>query len=294
MLQHFLLGTYSSESIYSHKTINHAFLHCLLEMSATSKSMQEFGRRLSDIYNQLHMSVAEHFPRVRDGEQHLTFLTTGKTLSYEDFDPGYLYDESEESVLPQTMENMFDLVDIIPDGGSIVFNPHRSPRLQQTYSQLVEMLQVVPSSYSEEERINIRKYFQEPTQDPSNGQTLPRLSLYLLYKDTYYKTKMEVEDLIESKRRGLLGWEFTQWYERHIHTLQMKISDAYTKWEMYADKGAVEENLENLNLEDHSQKISIVQALLLASHRTSRFKDEKQYHLVKLYPDTWYKVLKNR
>ena len=258
------------------------------------KSIQEFGRTYADIYNQLHKSVSEHFPRVRNAEQHLTFLTMGKMLGYEDFDPGYLYDESEESVLPQTMENMFDLVDVIPDGGSIVFNPHRSPRLQQTYSQLVEMLQVVPSSISHGEQIKIQHYFQEPIQDPNSRKTLPRLSLYLLYKNTYYKTKMEVEDLIESKRRGLLGWEFTQWYERNIHTLQMKISDAYTKWEMYANKAEVEEKLENLNLEDHFQMINEARSFMLASQRTSRFKDEKQYYLVKLYPDTWYKELKNQ
>ena len=197
-------------------------------------------------------------------------------------------------MLPQTMENMFDLVDIIPDGGSIVFNPHRSPRLQQTYSQLVEMLQVAPSSLSPEQQTSVRRYFQETIHDPSNGQTLPRLSLYLLYKNNYHKTKMEVEDLIESKRRGLLGWEFTQWYERNIHTLQMKMNDAYMKWEMYADKADVENRLDTLNLEDHSQEIRIAQALLLASQRMSRFKDEKQYYLVKLYPDTWYKDLKNQ
>ena len=215
-------------------------------------------------------------------------------LAYDDYDPGYLYDESEESVLPQSMENMFDLVDIIPDGGSIVFNPHRAPRLQTTYSQLLEMLQVAPSSLSPEQQISTRRYFQEGIRDPSSGQTLPRLSLYLLYKNTYYRTKMEVDDLIESKRRRLLGWEFTQWYERNIHTLQMKINDAYMKWDMYADKTDVEEKLDTLNLEDHSQEISTAQALMLANQRMSRFKDEKQYYLVKLYPDTWYKELKNK
>ncbi|CAI8032743.1 hypothetical protein GBAR_LOCUS18486, partial [Geodia barretti] len=33
---------------------------------------------------------------------------------------------------------------------------------------------------------------------------------------------------------------------------------------------------------------------MLANQRMSRFKDEKQYYLVKLYPDTWYKELKNK
>ncbi len=260
----------------------------------TGNSTRDIELTYADIYNQLHKSVSEHFPRVRDGQQHITFLTTGKSLAYEDYDPGYLYDESEESVLPQSMENMFDLVDIIPDGGSIVFNPHRVPRLQPTYSQLLEMLQVAPSSLSPEQHIKMQQFFQEGIRDPSSGQTLPRLSLYLLYKNTYYRTRMEVDDLIESKRLGILEWEFTQWYERNIHTLQMKINDAYTKWEMYANKAEVEEKLVNLNLEDHSQEIQEAQAFILVSQRTSRFKDEKQYYLVKFYPDTWYKQLKNQ
>ena len=197
-------------------------------------------------------------------------------------------------MLPQTMENMFDLVDIIPDGGSIVFNPYRALRLQETYSHLVELLQAAPSQLAPEEQIKTRQYFQENIQDPGSRETLPRLSLYLLYKNTYYMIKMEVDDLIEAKRRGLLGWEFTQWYERNIHTLQAKVNDAYMKWELYADKTEVEQRLDMLNLEDRTQEINTAKVVLLATQRTSRFKDEKMYYLVKFYPDYWYKDLKNQ
>ena len=268
-------------------------MYFFLDISHTS-ARTDIVRRWTDIYQQLHKTISEHFPGVEDGNEYLMFFTTGKALSYDDFNPGYLYDGSEESVLPQTMENMFDLVDVIPDGGSIVFNPYRAPRLQNTYSELVDMLRVAPSSISPEEQQSTRRYFQDIIQDPGSGEKLPRLSLYLLYKNTYYMTKFEVENLIDSQRKRLLGWEFTQWYERNIHQLQMKINDAYVKWEMYADKTEVEERLESLNLEDHSQEINSARALLLTSQRMSRFKDEKQYYLVKFYPDTWYKALKNR
>ena len=268
-------------------------MYFFLDISHTS-ARTDIVRRWTDIYQQLHKTISEHFPGVEDGNEYLMFFTTGKALSYDDFNPGYLYDGSEESVLPQTMENMFDLVDVIPDGGSIVFNPYRAPRLQNTYSELVDMLRVAPSSISPEEQQSTRRYFQDIIQDPGSGEKLPRLSLYLLYKNTYYMTKFEVENLIDSHRKRLLGWEFTQWYERNIHQLQMKINDAYVKWEMYADKTEVEERLESLNLEDHSQEINSARALLLTSQRMSRFKDEKQYYLVKFYPDTWYKALKNR
>jgi hypothetical protein len=254
----------------------------------------DFQQRRLDIYNLLHRTVTEQFPRVKDGVQHLTFFTSGKELSYEDFDPGYLYDESEESVLPQTMENMFDLVDVIPNGGSIVFNPYEAPRLQETYSELVGVLQTARSSLSPEEQSRTRQFFQQNIEDPGTRTVLPRLSLYLLYKNAYYMTKMKVDDLVDEKRRGLLGWEFTQWYERNIHRLQMDVNDAYMKWEMYAGKTEVEEKLDSLNLEDHSVEVNIARALLLASHRMSRFKDEKEYYLVRLYPDTWYMELKNR
>ena len=74
----------------------------------------------------------------------------------------------------------------------------------------------------------------------------------------------------------------------------MKIDDAYTKWEMYADKREVEEQLKLFGLDDHAQEVNNVKAQMLANHRMSRFKDEKEYYMVKLYPNYWYKDLKNQ
>ena len=254
----------------------------------------EFVEKQSDVYHQLHKTVSEHFPGVQDGDQHLMFLTSGKILSYEDFDPGYKYDGSEESVLPQTMENIFDLVDIVPNGGSIAFNSYDAERLQETYSELIEMLQVAPSNLTLSHEI--RQYLQETVEDLGSdpAESLPRLSLYLKYKNSYYMTVFEVEDLIESQRQSLHSWEFTQWYERNIERLNMKKYNEYMKWKMFADKEEVEEKLSLLKLEDHLQEVNNAHALLLASKRKSRFKDEKRYYLVKLYPDTWYKGLQNR
>ena len=254
----------------------------------------EFVEKQSDVYHQLHQTVSEHFPGVEDGDQHLMFLTSGKILSYEDFDPGYKYDGSEESVLPQTMENIFDLVDIIPNGGSIAFDPHDAQRLQETYSELIEMLQVAPTNLTLSHEI--RQYLQEIVEDLGSdpAESLPRLSLYLKYKNNYYMTAFEVEDLIESQRQSLHSWEFTQWYERNIERLNMKKYNEYMKWKMFADKEEVEEKLSFLKLEDHLQEVNNAHALLLASKRKSRYKDEKRYYLVKLYPDIWYKGLQNR
>ena len=250
----------------------------------------------AEMYHQLHQTLTEHFPEVQDGDKHLIFLTTGKILSYDDFDPGYLYDESEESVLPQTMENMFDLVDIIPDGGSIVFNPYRAPRLQETYSDLVEMLQVAPSSLNVTEQQEIRRYLLETVNDLGSlsSVAIPRLSLYLLYKNYYYMTVLDIDDTIESQRQKLFDWEFTQWYEQNMKILDNKKEEALAKWKMFADKDEVEERLDVLELTDYSQDINAARAVLLTNRRESRFKDEKEYYLVKLYPDTWYKALKNR
>jgi hypothetical protein len=259
--------------------------------TATTK----YVMKQSDLYHQLRQTLSEHFPRVSDGEQHLTFLTTGQILAYEDYDPGYLYDESEESVLPQSMENMFDLVDIIPDGGSIVFNPHRAPRLQTTYSQLLEMLQVAPSSLSPTEQQEIRAYLQEIVTDvgSSSNESLPRLSLYHLYKNSYYMTVFEVDNLIETQRQTLFDWEFTQWYEQNLNILNNRKQEALSRWKIFTNKDEVEEKLDSLKLTDHSQEISNAQVLLVTKRRESRFHDEKIYYLVKFYPDTWYMRLKN-
>lgn len=195
---------------------------------------------------------------------------------------------------PQTMENIFDMVDIIPNGGSIVFDPHEGQRLQETYTGLIEELQVIPSTLSLDEQRTIRQYLLEQVDDSGSNKSLPRLSLYLLYKNSYYMTKIDVDNTIDFQRRKLLGWEFSEWYERNIHHLQMRVNDAYMKWEMFAAKTEVEEKLGKLNLEDHSLEIIDARALLLANKRKSRFKDEKEYFLIRLYPDTWYKTLRNR
>ena len=256
----------------------------------------EFVKKQSELYHQLHQTLSEHFQGVQDGSEHLMFLTSGKVLSYEDFDPGYRYDESEESILPQTMENMFDLVDVIPDGKSIVFDPQTSERLQQTYGSLLDMLQVAPSSLPANEQQEIRTYLLETVQDigSSSNEFLPRLSLYLLYKNSYYRTVFEVDDLIESQRQTLFSWQFTQWYEHNVNILNNRKQEALTKWKMFAYKDEVEERLHFLTLTDYSQEINTAQVLLLTNRRQSLFKDQKVYYLVRFYPDTWYKDLKNR
>ena len=259
-------------------------------------AIAEFVHKQSDLYEQLHKTVSEHFPGVQEGTEHLMFLTSGKVLSYEDFDPGYLYDESEESVLPQTMENMFDLVDIIPDGQSIVFNPRKAQRLQKTYSELLEMLHVSPSSLTETEQQEIRAYLLETVQDlgSSTNTLMPRLSLYLLYKNTYYMTVLEIDEMIDMQKQILFEWEFMQWYKRNMNILNSRKQEALTRWKMFADKEGVEERLSSLKLTDYSQDINAVRVLLLTDHRESRFKDEKSYYLITLIPDTWYKELQNK
>ena len=254
----------------------------------------EFVRQSSDLYQQFHQSVSEHFPGIESGDEHLTLFSSGKVLPYREFDYGYRYDGSEETILPQTMENIFDLVNIIPDAGSIVFDLQEANRLHDTYSTLVDNLQVAPSTLSPDEQRKIRQYLLEVVPDPGSDESLPRLSLYLLYKNSYYMTKIEIENTIDAQRQRLPGWEFNKWYERNIHTLQMKASSVYMQWEMYAGKTDMEEKLSQLNLEDHAEEISDALALLLTNERKSRFKDEKKYSLVRLYPDTWYKTLNNR
>ena len=224
------------------------------------------------------------------------FFSSGRVLSYEEFDPGYQYDDSEESILPQTMENMFDLVDVIPNGGSIVFNPNRAQRLQETYSELVNMLHVAPSSLKQTEQQEIRDYLLETVADigSSTNDSMPRLSRYLLYKNAYYATVFEVDDLIESQQEKLFDWQFTQWLQRNLNVLVGRKQEALTKWKLFAEKDEVEEKLSLLELSDYSQDIYDAHVLIVINRRESRFKDENIFYLVKFYPDTWYKGLKNQ
>ena len=227
-------------------------------------------------------------------EQHLALLGTARLLGYDDYYPGRDFDGSEETIPPVILENMFSLVDVIPDASSLVADIEEEP-LAEVYKSLVHGLQVKGDDTDPVQMQEAREYLQAVVDDAGglNAVPLPRLSLYLQYKSRYYLKKLEVETLIEAQRKRLFGRQFSDWYDRQAQLLQSGIEDAMMKWNVFGDKDAVEKNISKLNLEDFSEPLDEARSLLLATRKRSKTREDAFYYPVEFVPSQWFELLQN-
>ncbi len=247
-----------------------------------------------ELFDQLRLHMSSSTSVLDDN---LVLVTaSGKILKYEDYYPGRNFDGGEDTIPPHVMESMFDLVDIIPDGSSVVADDHTRDSLSMTYKYLQEELMEAPPDGDHDSLTEARSHLQELVTDIAGktNRTLPRLSLYLLYKNSYYQKKLDVENQIEYQQRRLPGLRFSQWYERNGAILENEVKHAYYEWDVYGSKNETEAWLEVLNLQDHSKPLNEARSLLFATTRTSRYKDEKLYFPIEFYPNYWFDILRNK
>ncbi len=249
-----------------------------------------------ELFSQLYQHISSSTTKA--DESLALVAASGKILKHEDYYPGRYYDGGEDTIPPRIMENMFDLVDIIPNADSVVTaenDPSRAS-LSMTYEYLVRELKVAPPDVDHNTLTEARAHLQELVSDiaAENNTTLPRLSLYLLYKNKYYLKKLEIENQIDNQRRRLPGLRFSQWYERNGIILENEVVGAYSEWEVYGNKNDTETWLDILNLHDHSEPLNEARALLFATMKSSKYRDEKVYFPVEFYPNHWFDFLTNR
>ena len=270
-------------------------LCCLPDISTDVATMHYLPLHL-ELYKQLHESATEHMDLVANGLQHVVFLAAGKILRYEDYYPGRQFDGGEDTIPPRVMEDMFSLVDVIPNAESIVAKEDESRSLSETYEFLVNGLKVESAEIPEDILMEARNYLQENVIDigDPDATSIPRLSLYLQYKNKYYTKRLEVDTRVDYQREKLIGSEFSKWHERYGHILQDQVKDDYIKWEMYGNKTEIEKRLSVLNLQDHSQTLEEARAILKATRKTSTLRDEQLYYPVQFDPHYWFSLLKNR
>ena len=271
------------------------FVPCLPDISTDAVSMHYLPLHL-EFYQQLHESATEHMDLVTNGMQHVVLLTAGKILQYKDYYPGRQFDGGEDSIPPHIMEAMFNLVDIIPNADSIVAKKDESHSLSETYQFLVSDLKVISKEIPPDTLKEARTYLQEHVLDigDPDAMSLPRLSLYLKYKNKYYSKRLEVDNQIDQQREQLTGSEFSRWHDRYGYILQDQVKDEYIKWEMYGNKTDIEKRLSILNLQDRSQTLQEARAILKVTRKTSKLRDEQLYYPVKFDPKHWFDLLKNR
>lgn len=249
-----------------------------------------------ELYHQLHTSIAEHIAPLTNGHQHLALFAVGKILNPDDYYPGREFDGSEGTVLPSVMERMFNLVDIIPEATSIVSDIDNGLSLTKTYKSLVEQLQISYSDVDPVALMEARDFLQEKVEDLGGelDGLIPRLMLYFHYKKQYYRVKLEVETAKDKQQKRLSSRVYITWLERNAYTLDGKVNDSYTKWEVFGNRTEVERRLTKVNLQDRSEPLESAQALLEATRRKSKYQEEQIFYPVKFIPGHWYKLLDNR
>ncbi len=252
----------------------------------------------------MYSTVAEEYNELSLSEQHLSLLTTGKTLLYNDYNPGRDFDGSLITIPEDVLENIFKLVDIIPNGNLTVTDLRNVQSLSETYEFLVRQLRVIPLNITQDDMREAREYLQEKVEDLGNdnqSKMQPRLSLYIKYKTKYYEKKLNVENQIDAQKTFLAGYHFSDWYDKHSLLLNGQVEDTYIQWVMFGFKNEVEKWLKLLQLQntesspiDFSESLEEAKALLIATKERSKFKEDSMYRPAKLLPDYWFKVLENR
>ena len=249
-----------------------------------------------ELYHQLQTNIAENIAPLASGHQHLALFTNGKILQLDDYTPGRYFDGSVRTIRPRAMENMFNLVDVIPEATSIISNIHHGRSLAKAYESLVEQLQV---SYDDMDPMTLteaRSFLQEKVEDLGGELTglTPRLMLYFHYKKQYHHMKLEVEISKDKQQRRLSSRSYITWLERNAFTLDGLVNDSYTKWEVFGSRTEVERRLTKLNLQDRSEPLENARAVLEATRRRSKYRQEESFYPVKFFPEKWYKLLDNR
>lgn len=258
-----------------------------------------------NLYEQLYSSVADDTEDLGSGAQSLSLLASGRLLDYDNYNPGRSFDGGVDSIPQKVMERFFKLTDVIPDTTSLVTDFHDDTSLSETYEYLISHMLVTPFDVRPNDLEDARIFLQEKVEDlgseEESDRLIPRLSVYLKYKNIYYRKKLDIENLIDSKKRILTGFHYTEWYERHASVLNTEVDDAFLEWDLYGNKVEVEKWLKVLRLQgeetsqlDDSELLDEARALLVATKTRSRYKGDVVYRPIQILHTHWFRALKNR
>lgn len=244
-----------------------------------------------DLYSKLHHLISNSDSDVSTGHKHVVLMKTAKPLFFEDFDPGKLFDGSEKTISPRTMENMFNLVDMVP--GSLPFLQDTRP-LSKTYHTLVNKLVPIRSHVAKHNIMNAIGYLKELVMDvenmSSNNSQIMRLILYNRFKLSYLGKALNVEKEIELRHSTLSPAAYSDWYSSEGVLLEGEKDGIYQMWESLGDKSGVEKMLQLLDLKDHLMPLNNVKAIFEASKKPSLLHDDKYYLPIEFLPRNWFQL----
>ena len=201
---------------------------------------------------------------------------------------------AEAVVPPHVMEKWFDIADAIPN-----YNPMNAQdtgkSLASVYSSILHesKLTGLEAKTNSERAIYIEamNFLNESVADPDNTSVrIPRLALYERYRDLYNARKLEMEDVIDEKRRSVRALDYELWFQRHYPSLQSRVESAYTKWLIFGEKENVELYITYMDTGSSGTQLEQARMSLRASAVTSLDRTRTIYP-VSFEPSDWYKYL---
>ena len=192
------------------------------------------------------------------------------------------------------MERWFDLADNIPS-----YNPMNAQdtgkSLANIYTAILYQSKLLGlESKTASERAMLQQatdYLNEMLIDPENtNATVPRLTLYERYRDLYNDRKLDMEDIIDKKRRSVGYIDYELWFQRNYPSLQAKVESAYTRWLIFGDKENVELYITYMDTGSAGKQLEQARMALRAAGVTSLDRTRTIYP-VSFEPSDWYHYL---
>lgn len=237
--------------------------------------------------------------------QRLVLLLPGKVLSYNDYFPGDEYEASLEDPLhdgrqvpipPRVMDNMFQLADVIP-GIDPLRGAETGESMAIIYESILNQIEVkgfAEKTETEKERyLSALEYLAEEIPDPLDvTENVTRFQLYRRSQDLYNQKRLDMEDLIASKREELPSIEFEHWFQRNYPSLNSGVEGAYTEWLIFGQKEIVELYKSYLDVESPGIDLQEARMSLRASGLAALDRTRTIYP-VSFTPSNWYRYLTN-
>ena len=207
----------------------------------------------------------------------------------------YKTNMKEAIVPPHVMEKWFDLADTMPsanplygqDSGRSLSSEYATVLHETTITNLQQQGEQVLGAYNQ--ALSFLK--DELVPDPENiSVNTTRLSLYDRYRDLYNERRLEMEDVIEQKRKNLKSLDYELWFQRHYPSLLSKVESAYTRWLIFGEKEMCDIYIAYLDSGTSARNLEEARVALRSSGVTSLDRTRTIYP-VSFEPSDWYKYL---
>ena len=228
----------------------------------------------------------------------------GLVLNPYDYDPGELYiaaqanpndGQPEVNIPPYIMENMFQLVDPLPNTNPLKGGVSGGS-LADTYRDIIYNMDV--KKFDDVAESVLQKYqtameiLQGSRRDPESAtpHNVTLLDLYTRYKGRYYQKKQEVEEIIEQKKKSLPSIEYEKWFTRNYRNLQAQEESEYTRWILYGEKEVVDTYKIHLDVAPEGAELETAREVLRSSGISALDRSGTIYP-VSYTPSNWYQYI---